>query len=168
MRYGFSVNDGPRLVGNREEVAAAFVGVLLTTSSWDESILDAQGLAEVALKKADQEPAETISKEICVGNMEYRTIQVWRERGKSVKGRYYLVQIGKDASFRTGDTTLLINFIAGLMVSDGCSLEKSAALGENVAFALSEGGGYPDRVVTELRDERVVRAWFEDAKEGAI
>lgn len=168
MRYGFSINDGPALVGNRDEVAAAFVGVLLASSDWGVDILDAQSLTEAALKKADQDPGETISKAVRIGDMVYRTIQIWRERGKNVKGRYYLVQVGKDASFRTGDTNLLINFIAGLMVSDGVGLEKSTALGKNVAFALSEGIGYPDRVVTNLGDGREVRAWFEDGTEGAL
>lgn len=162
MRYGFAINGGRMMLADRKEIKSMVIGALLAagfneTHSVQEEASKVLRQADVLAGQQHQVDLEDVGE-----------LQVWLDRGADVKDRAYLVQVGKGVSFRTGDTTLLINFIAGLMVSDGVGLEKATALGENVAYALSEGGGYPYRVVTELRDRREVRAWFEDGTEGAL
>jgi len=91
---------------------------------------------------------------------------VWRERGRSVPGRVYYVKAGDlGPAFRSTAEAALVSFLMGILVgSEGIGLERAAALAEGVAHCLSEGGSYPDRVVTELKDGSDLRAWWEDEK----
>lgn len=43
----------------------------------------------------------------------------------------------------------------------GIGVDRAAALADHVAIAMAEGGGYPGREVTELKDGRAVYAWWE-------
>lgn len=162
MRYGFSIDDGRMVLGSRKEIKSMIMGALLA-AGFDRPH-SVQEEADKVLRQADA-PTKQVQQVALDGIGE---LQVWLDRGAEAKGRTYLVEVGKSAAFRTEDAITLVTFIAGLMVADGTSVEKSAALGENVAYALSEGGSYPGGVVTELRDQREVRAWFEDATAGGI
>ena len=159
MRYGVTVNYGQVLAGSREEVKSIVVGALL-----------AAGFDGPAREKADEvmRGADVIPDNETQGVKLARVgeLMVWRERGRNVPGRVYYVKTGDlGPAFRSASEAALVSFLMGILVgSEGISLGRAAALAEGVAHCLSEGGSYPDRIVTELKDGSDLRAWWEDEK----
>jgi hypothetical protein len=159
MRYGITVNDGRVLSGNREEVKGIIVGVLLA-AGFSEPI-SVQEKADEVLRRADALPPSEAQgvKLASLGEM-----LVWRERGREVPGRSYHVKAGDlGPSFRATSEAPLVAYLMGILVgSEGIGLERAGALAEGVAHCLSEGGSYPDRIITELKDGSDLLAWWED------
>ncbi|WGV35982.1 hypothetical protein SEA_FRANKENWEENIE_311 [Streptomyces phage Frankenweenie] len=162
MRYGLTVNNGRVLSGNTEEVKGLIIGVLLA-AGFNEPV-SVQEKADEVLRRADALPSDEVQgvKLASIGEM-----LVWRERGRQVPGRAYLVKKAGDPgpAFRATSEAPLVAYLMGILVgSEGIGLERSAALAEGVAHCLSEGGSYPDRVITELKDGSDLLAWWEDEK----
>lgn len=162
MRYGLTVNNGRVLSGNTEEVKGLIIGVLLA-AGFNEPV-SVQEKADEVLRRADALPSDEVQgvKLASIGEM-----LVWRERGRQVPGRAYLVKKAGDPgpAFRVTSEAPLVAYLMGILVgSEGIGLERSAALAEGVAHCLSEGGNYPDRVITELKDGSDLLAWWEDEK----
>lgn len=160
MRYGIAVNGGRGLAGSREEVRSVIVGVLLAAGA-DEKTIREQ--ADTLLHLADTIPdSQTQGMKLAsIGEM-----AVWRERGRQVPGRAYYVKAGSlGPAFRATSEAPLVAYLMGILVgSEGIGLERASALAEGVGHCLSEGGGYPDRLVTELKDGSDLLAWWEDEK----
>lgn len=159
MRYGISVNNDKGMTASREVIQGVIAGAMLATG-FDTSDITAMEKADFVLELADGlGPNDTQG--LRLG--EDGELRVWRERGRQAPGRTYLVRVGDlTPAFRTTTQGLLVAYMMGLMVSDGVEPEKAGALGDLVADTLSEGGHYPDRRVTELKDGRDVLAWWED------
>lgn len=161
MRYGLTVNNGRVLTGNPEEVKGMVIGVLLA-SGFSEPV-SVQAKADEILMRAHGLPSGEVQevKLASIGEM-----LVWRERGREVPGRAYLVKAGDlGPAFRATSEAPLVAYLMGILVgSEGIGLERSAALAEGVAHCLSEGGSYPDRIITELKDGSNLLAWWEDEK----
>lgn len=159
MRYGITVNNGRVLSGNTEEVKGLIIGVLLA-AGFNEPV-SVQEKADEVLRRADALPSDEVQsvKLASIGEM-----LVWRERGRRAPGRVYLVKAGDlGPAFRATSEAPLVSYLMGILVgSEGIGLERSAALAEGVAHCLSEGGSYPDRVITELKDGSNLLAWWED------
>lgn len=161
MRYGITVNNGRVLSGNMEEVKGLIIGVLLA-AGFNEPV-SVQEKADEVLRRADALPSDEVQsvKLANIGEM-----LVWRERGRQVPNRAYFVKAGDlGPAFRATSEAPLVAYLMGILVgSEGIGLERSAALAEGVAHCLSEGGNYPDRVITELKDGSNLLAWWEDEK----
>ena len=157
MRYGITVNDSRGLDGSREEVRAILVGILLAAGVDRDTV---RKQADALLHLADHIPSDQTQgmKLASIGEL-----AVWRERGRHAPGRAYFVKAGDiGPAFRTTSQAMLTTYVTGLMVGDGVGLERAAALGELATNCLSEGGSYPNRILTELKDGTDVRAWWED------
>lgn len=167
MRYGMSIDDGEALVGTRDEIAAAVAGAMLATG-YDSKDPSAREKAALVMDFTDTAARKGETQGLLLHDPELdheQDLTVWRERGDAVTPRRYLVKVGTRGSlFQTSDPTVLVTYLTGLMVADSVGVERANALGENVAFTLSEGGGYPGHEVTELRDKRTVYAWQEEVK----
>lgn len=161
MRYGLTVNNGRVLSGNTEEVKGLIIGVLLA-AGFNEPV-SVQEKADEVLRRADALPSDEVQsvKLASIGEM-----LVWRERGRRVPNRAYFVKAGDlGHAFRATSEAPLVAYLMGILVgSEGIGLERSAALAEGVAHCLSEGGSYPDRIITELKDGSNLLAWWEDEK----
>lgn len=161
MRYGVTVNNGRVLSGGTEEVKGIIIGVLLA-AGFNEPV-SVQEKADEALRRADSLPSDEVQvvKLENIGEM-----LVWRERGRQVPGRSYFVKSGDlGSAFRATSEAPLVAYLMGILVgSEGIGLERAGALAEGVAHCLSEGGSYPDRVVTELKSGSDLFAWWEDEK----
>jgi hypothetical protein len=161
MRYGITVNDGRVLTGNREEIKSVIVGVMLA-AGFNEPV-SVQEKADALLRLADGLPSDQTQgmKLASIGEL-----LVWRERGREVPGRFYYVKAGDlGPAFRTDAEAPLVAHLMGiLMASEGIGLERAAAMAEGVAHCLSEGGNYPEQILTELKDGSDLRVWWEDEK----
>ena len=159
MRYGLPVHDGQVLAGNREEVKAIIVGTLLA-AGFDGPVREK---ADEALSRADMLPSSE-TQGVKLGM--FGELLVWRERGRQNPGRAYLVKAGDiGPAFRATSEALLVAYLMGILVgSESIGLERAGALAEGVAHCLSEGGNYPDRIITELKDGSNLLAWWEDEK----
>jgi hypothetical protein len=161
MRYGISINDDKSFAGDRETVQAMIAGAMLATgfdaANGDITAMEKAGFV---LNLADGLGLNDTQGLVLGDDGE---LQVWRERGREAPSRAYLVRVGDIApAFRATSQSLLVAYVMALMVADGVHPDKAGALGELVANTLSEGGHYPNRIVTELRDGRDVLAWWED------
>lgn len=160
MRYGITVNDGQVLAGSTEEIESVIVGILLAAgvTTKEPSLRE---MAKGMLHLADMLPDGQVQgmKLEAIGDM-----LLWRERGRRTPGRAYYVKTGDlGPAFRATDAGSLVSYLTGILIgSEGIGLERSAALAEGVAHCLSEGGHYPDRIITELKDGSDLLAWWED------
>jgi len=159
MRYGLTVNNGRVMAADRAETKAMIIGVLLA-AGFSEPV-SVQARADEVLDRADKLPSDEVQgvKLASLGEL-----LVWRERGREVPGRFYYVKAGDiGPAFRTDAEAPLVSHLMGLLMgSEGIGLERAAALSEGVAHCLSEGGSYPNRVITELKNGSDLRAWWED------
>lgn len=161
MRYGLTVNKGRVMAADRAETKAMIIGVLLA-AGFSEPV-SVQARADEVLDRADKLPSDEVQgvKLDTLGEL-----LVWRERGREVPGRAYHVKAGDlGPSFRATSEAPLVAYLMGILVgSEGIGLERAGALAEGVAHCLSEGGSYPDRIITELKDGSNLLAWWEDEK----
>lgn len=158
MRYGMTMGENSGFVGSRDLVHAALVGALLATGDHEKDAAETESLD--LMKEADRLHRKGLAKGFRLADGSCGS--VWRERGEEHADRAYLVRVGSGSTpFRTTNAVVLIAYMTALMVGDGVGVDRAAALGESVAFALSEGGGYPGNEVTELKDGRAVYAWWE-------
>jgi hypothetical protein len=159
MRYGLTVNKGRVMAADRAETKAMIIGVLLA-AGFSEPV-SVQAKADEVLDRADKLPSDEVQgvKLDALGEL-----LVWRERGREVPGRSYHVKAGDlGPSFRATSEAPLVAYLMGILVgSEGIGLERAGALAEGVAHCLSEGGNYPDRIITELKDGSDLLAWWED------
>lgn len=164
MKYGMCIEDGEQIRGTRAEISAAVAAAMLATGyatkdptaqQKAEFVLD---LADGAARKGEVQGLDLFDQE---GGRD-QELTVWRERGGEKKNRDYLVRVGRNSTpFRTDDLTTIKAYITALMVGDGIGVDRAAALADHVAIAMAEGGGYPGREVTKLKDGRAVYVWWE-------
>jgi hypothetical protein len=159
MRYGIRVNSGRILAGNREEVKGILIGILLA-AGFSEPV-SVQEKADALLRLTDIIPEDQTQgmKLASIGEL-----SVWRESDPVAPGRAYYVKAGDiGPAFRTTSAAPLVSYLMGVLVgSEGIGLERAGALAEGVVHCLSEGGSYPDRTITELKDGTDLRAWWDD------
>lgn len=164
MRYGMCINDGEQVIGTRSEIEAAVAASLLATG-YDSKEPTARDKAKFVLDMADSMARKGLTQGLDLYQPDLGHEQealVWRERGGEKKNRDYLIRVGiKSIPYRTDDLTVLKAYITALMVGDGVGVDRAAALGDLVAVTLAEGGYYPGREVSELKDGRKVSAWWE-------
>lgn len=165
MRYGMCINDGEQVIGTRSEVEAAVTAALLATG-YSSKEPTAREKAALVMDLADTASDKGMTQGLDLFQADLghdQEASVWRERGRDIPERAYLVKVGDiGPSFRALNTGLLISHLMGLLVADGVGLDRAGVMAEGVAYCLSEGGSYPDRLLTELKDGRNVTAWWED------
>lgn len=165
MRYVMCINGGEQIVGTRNEIAAAVTAALLTNGHRSKEPT-AQEKAALVMDWADRASDKGETQGLDLSREEFdhdQEAEVWRERGRDVPQRAFFVKVGDiGPSFRATSPGLLVAHLMGLLVADGVHLDRAGAMAEKVVHCFSEGGSYPNRILTELKDGRDVTAWWED------